>query len=337
MGVLAHSKFVPVQICRYEKGMMIKMAKIVILGAGHVGSMCALNLAQLGICEEIVLIDVVEGKADAQAKDVADATVFMNRMPIVREGNYRDCDDADIIVNAVGVSRKPGQTRLDLLDVTIDIMEEVVEKLNKTAFHGFFISISNPCDIVVNYVREHMNMPKNRIFGTGTMLDTARLRLTLHQLTGIAANSIECFAMGEHGDSSMVAMSQISFMGKPLYELQVEKPEIFGKVTQDILLERTHQLGMEIVIGKGSTEFGIGAALAQLCKTVLYDEKRIFPVSAYLDGEYGQSGLMAGVPAIIGRKGVEEIIELKLNQEEEKAFAHSCDIIRTYITKANAR
>ena len=261
----------------------------------------------------------------------------MNRMPIVREGSYQDCDDADIIVNAVGVSRKPGQTRLDMLDVTIDIMKDVTARLNQTAFDGYFISISNPCDVVVNYAREHMKLPKNRIFGTGTLLDTARLRLTLHQLTGVSANSIECFAMGEHGDSSMVAMSQITFMGKPLAQLQQEKPQIFGKVTYDILLERTHQLGMEIVIGKGSTEFGIGAALAMVCKAVLHDEKRILPVSALLEGEYGQNGIMAGVPAIIGKGGVEEIIELSLNEQEQKAFAASCDVIRAYIAKANAR
>ena len=135
----------------------------------------------------------------------------------------------------------------------------------------------------------------------------------------------------------MVAMSQITFMGKPLAQLQQEKPQIFGKVTYDILLERTHQLGMEIVIGKGSTEFGIGAALAMVCKAVLHDEKRILPVSALLEGEYGQDGIMAGVPAIIGKGGVEEIIELSLNEQEQKAFAASCDVIRAYIAKANAR
>ena len=166
------------------------MAKVVILGAGHVGSMCALNLARLGICREIVLIDIVEGKADAQAKDVADATVFMNRMPIVREGSYQDCDDADIIVNAVGVSRKPGQTRLDMLDVTIDIMKDVTARLNQTAFDGYFISISNPCDVVVNYAREHMKLPKNRIFGTGTLLDTARLRLTDRKSTRLNSSHL---------------------------------------------------------------------------------------------------------------------------------------------------
>ena len=209
------------------------MAKVVILGAGHVGSMCALNLARLGICREIVLIDIVEGKADAQAKDVADATVFMDRMPIVREGSYQDCDDADIIVNAVGVSRKPGQTRLDMLDVTIDIMKDVTARLNQTAFDGYFISISNPCDVVVNYAREHMKLPKNRIFGTGTLLDTARLRLTLHQLTGVSVNSIECFAMGEHGDSSFVPWSTATISTIPVDQYAASLP--FPDQFQDLI------------------------------------------------------------------------------------------------------
>lgn len=313
------------------------MSRIVILGAGHVGSLCALNLAQAGICGEIVLLDCVEGKADAQAKDVSDATVFMDRSPLVRAGGYEDCGEADIIVNAVGVSRKPGQTRLDMLDTSIDIMKDVTENLRKTGFGGIFISISNPCDVVANYAREALKLPKNRVFGTGTSLDTARLRLTLHKLTGVSAKSIQCFAMGEHGDSSMVPLSHISFMGKPLAQMKEELPERFGGVTEEVLLERTHQLGMEIVIGKGSTEFGIGAALADLCRAVLYDEKKICPVSAYLEGEYGQSGLMAGVPAVIGKNGMEQVIELRLTEHEKEQFDASCAVIRSYNEKAAKR
>ena len=168
-------------------------------------------------------------------------------------------------------------------------------------------------------------------------LDSSRLREMIASCLCVNPKNVHAYVLGEHGDSSMVAMSQITFMGKPLAQLQQEKPQIFGKVTYDILLERTHQLGMEIVIGKGSTEFGIGAALAMVCKAVLHDEKRILPVSALLEGEYGQNGIMAGVPAIIGKGGVEEIIELSLNEQEQKAFAASCDVIRAYIAKANAR
>ncbi len=313
------------------------MSKIVILGAGHVGSLCTLNLAMAGVCDEIALIDIDEKKADSQAKDVADATAFMKRPVAIHAGTYADCDEADILVNAVGVSRKPGQTRLDMLGDTIDIMQDVVGKLSQTQFHGIFISISNPCDIVVNYARAHLGYPPERIFGTGTSLDTARLRRTLHELTGVDMRSIQCFAMGEHGDSSMVPYSHITVMGKPLAELIREKPEVYGKAAPEILEERTHQIGMEIIIGKGSTEFGIGAALAELCQAVLCDERRVFPVSAYLTGQYGHSGFHAGVPAVIGKNGVEEILSLKLTEAEQAAFDRSCQVIQEHIALAEAR
>lgn len=313
------------------------MSKIVILGAGHVGSLCALQLAASGLCDEIVLIDILEEKAASQAKDVADATAFMPRQTIVRAGDYEDMDDADILVNAVGVSRKPGQTRLDLLDVTIDIMDQVIAKMRKTRFQGIIISISNPCDVVANYFRIHYEYPAKKIFGTGTSLDTARLRRTISEMTSVDMKSITCYAMGEHGDSSIVPISQVRIGGESLERLQTECPERFGSITREVLEERTHQIGMEIVIGKGSTEFGIGTALADLCKAVLYDEHRVFPVSALLEGQYGQEDLMAGVPAIIGKNGVKMILELPLTDEEKTDFAASCDIVRTYNHKAEHR
>lgn len=313
------------------------MSKIVVLGAGHVGSLCTLNLAMSGICGEIALIDIDERKADSQAKDIADATAFMRRPVKIYAGTYADCDDADILVISVGVSRKPGQTRLDMLGDTIDIMKDVVAKLKQTKFNGMIISISNPCDIVVNYARKHLGYPAQKIFGTGTSLDTARLRRTLHELTGVDMRSIQCFAMGEHGDSSMVPLSHVTLMGKPLTELIQEHPEVYGKVTLSVLEERTHQIGMEIIIGKGSTEFGIGAALAEICQAVLYDEKRVFPVSAYLDGEFGKSGFHVGVPAVIGKNGVEEILTLKLTESEQAAFDASCEVIQKHNELAEAR
>ena len=313
------------------------MSKIVILGAGHVGSVCALQLAASSICEEVVLIDILEEKAASQAKDVADATAFMPRQTKVRAGSYSDMDDADILVNAVGVSRKPGQTRLDLLDVTIDIMDQVIAQMKKTRFHGIINSISNPCDVVANYFRVHYEYPAQKIFGTGTSLDTARLRRTISEMASVDMKSITCYAMGEHGDSSIVPVSQIRIGGERLKRLQKVCPERFGSITREVLEERTHQIGMEIVIGKGSTEFGIGTALADLCKAVLYDEHRVFPVSALLEGEYGQEGLMVSVPAIIGKDGVEMILELPLTDEEKTDFAASCDIVRTYNHKAEDR
>ena len=209
--------------------------------------------------------------------------------------------------------------------------------MKKTRFHGIIISISNPCDVVANYFRVHYEYPAQKIFGTGTSLDTARLRRTISEMASVDMKSITCYAMGEHGDSSIVPVSQIRIGGESLKRLQKVCPERFGSITREVLEERTHQIGMEIVIGKGSTEFGIGTALADLCKAVLYDEHRVFPVSALLEGEYGQEGLMVGVPAIIGKDGVEMILELPLTDEEKTDFAASCDIVRTYNHKAEDR
>lgn len=313
------------------------MSKIVILGAGHVGALCAMNLAYSSICREIVLIDVEKEKAASQAKDVADATAFLPRQTILRDGDYGDLDDADILVNAVGISRQPGQTRLDMLDFSVDIMDQVIENMKKTEFHGIIISISNPCDVIAQYFRVQYDYPAEKIFGTGTSLDTARLRRTISELAGVDMKSVTCYALGEHGDSSMVPMSQIRIGGEKLLKLQKENPARFGNITRKQLEERTHQIGMEIVIGKGSTEFGIGAAVADLCKAVLYDEHRVLPVSTVLHGEYSQSGLMIGVPALIGRNGIEMILELPLTEEEQRDFNRSCDIVREYNEKARKR
>lgn len=310
------------------------MSKIVILGAGHVGSLCALQLASSGICQEIVLIDILEEKAASQAKDVADATAFMGRQTRVRAGSYSDMDDADILVNAVGVSRKPGQTRLDLLEVSVGIMDQVIGQMKKTRFGGIIISVSNPCDVVANYFRIHYDYPAHKIFGTGTSLDTARLRRTISEMASVDMKSVVCYALGEHGDSSIAPTSRIMIGGESLEQLKEAFPERFGKITREILEERTHQIGMEIVIGKGSTEFGIGAAVADLCKAVIYDEHRIFPVSTLLCGEYGQKDLMIGVPAMIGRNGVEMILELSLTDKEKEDFAASCGVVREYNRKA---
>lgn len=313
------------------------MSRIVILGAGHVGAVCAMNLAYSSICREIVLIDVDTEKAKAQAKDVADATAFLPRQTVVRAGDYSDLDDADILVNATGISRRPGQTRLDMLEFSVNIMDEVTEHMKQTQFQGIIISISNPCDVIAQYFRRHYSYPAEKIFGTGTSLDTARLRRTISELTGVDMKSVTCYALGEHGDSSVVPLSQIRIGGEKLKKLQKENPERFGGISRALLEERTHQIGMEIVTGKGSTEFGIGAAVADLCKAVLYDEHRVLPVSAVLHGEYGQEDIMVGVPAMIGRNGVEMVLKLPLTEEEQADFETSCAIVRSYNEKADSR
>jgi L-lactate dehydrogenase len=309
--------------------------KIVIIGAGHVGSHCAFSLMTQGDASEIVLIDIDQPKAAAQAGDIADAAAFMPHPVIIRAGDYKDCRDAVIVVIAAGVPRKPGQTRLDTMGDSVRVMQEIIDPLKNSGFGGILICISNPADVIADYMRKHTGWPKHRVFSTGTSLDTARLKRVLHEKTGIDARSIQCFSMGEHGDSSMIPFSQVTIGGKSLFELTEEKPSIYGHLDLEHVLHRTRTIGMDIINGKNSTEFGIGLVLADMAKAIFHDEHRVMPVSALLEGEYGQTGLHIGVPAVIGKNGIEEIIELRLNAEEQGLFEQSCQVIRKHIALAS--
>lgn len=313
---------------------MLANRKIVIIGAGHVGTHCGAALSFQNICDEIVFIDRDEIKAKSQAMDLADSVCFLPSAPVIRVGDYEDCRDADIIVIAAGVPRLPGQTRLDTLGASIECVKDVVDNLNKITVGGIIITITNPADIIADYVRKKTALPRNRVFSTGTSLDSARTRRTVADLCQVDPHSVVGFALGEHGDSSMVPFSHLTIFGKPYKEFIKEHPDRCKKFSEDKVTEGTHMRGMDVINGKGSTEFGIGAALADMAKAVLTNEHRVLPASALLEGEYGQKEVHAGVPCVIGRNGIEEIIELKLTEEENKLFSDSCDVIREYIKTA---
>ena len=308
--------------------------KVVIIGAGHVGSHVAMALCFQGTVDEIVLIDKDEDKARANCLDIADACLFLGTTTKIKVGNYEDCRDAQIIVNSIGTPRKPGQRRLDMLDDSIIMLKDVIENLKPIGYEGIIISITNPADVIANYLRVHLNMPRERCFSTGTSLDTARLKRTISELSGIDRKSITTCAIGEHGDSSFIPFSSTAIGGKHYRELQEQKPEKYGRLTEDFVLERTRNIGHEIIDGKGSTEFGIGVAAADIIKSIFHDEKRVIPASVLLHGEYGIDGVACGVPCVIGRNGIEDIIELPLNDKEKEQLSYTCKVIREYCDRA---
>ncbi len=302
---------------------MNSQRKITILGAGHVGSHCAMALAAGAVCEEIVLVDALPEKAAAQALDVADALSFPPRPVTVRAGSLADCADADILVVAIGKPRLPGQTRLDLLADSVRSLQELTAQLRPMGMKGLVISITNPADIVADYLRRGLGLPRSRVFGTGTLLDTARLIRILSEESGLARSSISAFSMGEHGDSSMVPFSQVRLGGLSF--------EAYPNLSREKILERTRRAGMDVIEAKGSTEFGIGQALASLCGSILADEKRVLPLSVELQGEYGQTGVHCGVPCRVGRQGIEEIVVLPLTAQEQQQLDAACRVIRSHI------
>ena len=301
--------------------------KIVILGAGHVGSHVARALAADRVCREIVLVDLLAEKAAAQAMDIADSLSFPCVPLTVREGTYADAADADAVVVAIGKAREPGQTRLDLLGDSARMMYALASELIKTPPAGPVISITNPCDIMADCLRRLLGMDRFRVFGTGTLLDTARLLRTLSGQTGCPADRINAFVLGEHGDSSMIPFSAVLIDGKA--------PEDTPGFDAANALRRTHEIGMDIINGKGSTEFGIGQSTAFLIRNILLDTKITLPLSVCLEGEYGLEGISCGVPCAVGRNGIERVVELPLTGEERKALDRSAQVIRTHTRLAN--
>ena len=222
----------------------MEQGKVVIIGAGHVGSHCAYALAASGVCGEIVLVDVAAEKAAAQALDVADSVSFLDRNVTVRSGGYGECKDADLTVVAIGEPRLPGQTRLDLLGRSVELLKGLAKELRPLDLTCPVVTITNPADIVADYLRKSLELERWRCFGTGTLLDTARLVRVISQEAGTDRRSVCAFSMGEHGDSSMVPFSAVTVGGVPFEKLGLDKEKI---------LEQTRRAGMDIIEGKGST------------------------------------------------------------------------------------
>ncbi|MGG7145971.1 L-lactate dehydrogenase [Clostridium butyricum] len=314
--------------------MSIKTRKVVIVGSGNVGSHCAFSLAVQGVCDEIIMIDKIEKKANAEAVDLSDTVSYLPHYVTSRKGTFEDCSDADIIVVSLGVPPEPNKSRLDFLEGTIREVDTIIEPIMKSGFDGIIVVISNPVDVVANYILEKTKLAKNRVFGTGTTLDSSRLRRILSHETGIDAKSIQGYTMGEHGDSQMVPWSHVSLGGKPIFDLIKEKPKTFGNLDLDDIEKRAAFAAYEIIAGKGCTEFGIGVGLTEIVKTILHNERKILPATTLLNGEYGQTDVFASVPVIMSKDGIEEIIEINLTNNEKEKFNNSCNIIRSYIEKS---
>ena len=304
--------------------MSISNRKVVIVGAGHVGSHVGYALISQSLADEIVYIDSDRAKAVAQALDLTDATNYLPVRTKVTAGDYSDAADAQIMIIAAGPLPSGNQTRMDTLGQTIEILKEVTASIKKSGFDGIIVNISNPADVITHYIQHMLNWAPERIFSTSTTLDSARLRRAIAQETGIDQKSITAYALGEHGESQMVAWSAVTIAGKPLSQWRDEYPDTFGKLDLDALADAGREGGWTILRGKGCTEFGIGASAAEVVRAIFYNENRVLSVSVLLDGQYGQHDVYASVPAIVGRDGIAHIIEVHLTPEEHEKFDVSC-------------
>ncbi len=303
--------------------MSINRRKIAIIGAGHVGSHGGYALISQGLAEEIVYIDVDREKAVAQALDLFDSSTYLDRHVKVYAGDYSDIGDADILIVAAGPlpDMKAGQNdRQQTLGATVEILKDIVPKIKASGFDGIIINISNPADVVAHYIQEKLNWNPRRILSTSTTLDSARVRRAIAEATGYDQKSISAYALSEHGETQFVPWSLVTVAGKPILELIKEQPERFGKLNLDEIAQTAKKAGWIILGGKGSTEFGIGASIANVVKAIFGDENRILPVSTLLQGQYGYHDVFASVPCRLNNEGVAEVIELNLTPEEKAKF-----------------
>lgn len=314
--------------------MAIKTRKVGIIGAGNVGSHLGLQLAVQGLADEVVFYDVNNDKAMGESLDLMDAVSYQPHHFEAYAGTIDDMKDADIMINASGKPRLPGQTRLDMMDGGIATTKEFLPLIEKSGFDGIIISISNPCDIIAEYIQYKLDYPKNKIIGSGTALDSARLQYQLSDQLKINRRSLTAYLLGEHGDSSMIPWSHVTVAGKKLDELLAEKPELYKMDPKDVILEKVHHEGYVENTTKGCTEFGVTSATAELVRAIYHNEHKVLPVSVYLDGPYGIKDSFASVPVKIGKDGVEDIIELHLTEEENAELQASIKVLKEHFERA---
>lgn len=304
---------------------MIESRKLVLVGTGMVGMSMAYAMVNQGGINELVLIDVLKDKAEGEAMDLAHGIPCGPTEIDIKAGEYDECKDADIVVITAGINQKPGQTRLELAKTNAKIMKEITENVVKSGFNGIFVIASNPVDLMTYVVGKVSGFPRNKVIGSGTVLDTARLRYLIGKRLNVSSKNIHAYIMGEHGDSSFVPWSH-SYVGcKKLADILKEKGET-QKLLDEIYTE-VQQSAYEIIEKKRATYYGIGMGLTKLIKTILNNEKEILTVSTKLENEYGHDGIYIGVPAVIGKNGVQELLNLPLTAKEQEEFDHSCNVL----------
>lgn len=306
----------------------MKTRKVGVIGLGHVGAHVAYSLIIQGIASELVLVDLKESKLASEVQDLRDAQMYAPHKVVVNPGTYADLGDCDCIVNCIGdIDLVASGERMDELNFTAAQVKNYVKKVMASGFNGFIVNITNPCDVITDIIWKESGLPKNKVFGTGTGLDTSRLVSQLSIQTGVAHQSISAYMIGEHGASQMAAWSCVSFGGVPLSVLEKAQPEKFG-FDKPELQKKAIGGGWVTYSGKHCTEYGICSTAARMVRCILNDEKRIMPASTLLDGEYGEHNVFVGVPCLIGKNGIECVMELPLTAEEKAQFHACCEDVR---------
>lgn len=304
--------------------------KIVLVGTGMVGMSYAYALLNQNLCDELALIDIDKKRAGGEAMDLNHGVAFSGGNMEIYAGEYADCRDADLLVLTAGLPQKEGQSRLDLLKENRKVFQSILEPILASGFQGIFLVATNPVDIMARIVYDISGFSPERIVGTGTALDTARLRYLLGEEFCIDPRNMHAYVMGEHGDSEFVPWSQAMMATKPIFDLCSETEGCHFQRLLEIE-EEVRMAAYKIIEAKRATYYGIGMAMARITKAIFGDENSVLTVSAFLRGEYGEQDVFIGIPCVVNRGGVNRIVELSLSAEEKQRLHLSCETLdQTY-------
>ena len=296
--------------------------KAAVIGCGFVGSATAFTLMQSRLFSELVLLDVNMEKADGEAKDIAHGIPFAGQMKIYA-GTYDDAADAAIIIITAGANQKPGETRLDLVQKNTAIYQSIIPEIVKRDFGGILLIVSNPVDILTYVALKLSGLPENRVLGSGTVLDTARLKYALGEHLGVDSRSVHSFIIGEHGDSEIAAWSSTNVSGIPLNDFCEMRGHFNHDAAMDAIAEKVKNSAYEIISKKQATYYGIAMSVKRICECIVRNERSILPVSAMMHGEYGIEDITLSMPAIVGIGGVETHVPIALSEEEAEKLVES--------------
>ncbi len=308
----------------------INSRKVAVVGCGFVGSASAFALMESGLFSEMVLIDANAEKAEGEALDISHGLPFAKPMQIYA-GDYEDIADAAVIVVTAGAGQKPGETRLDLVKKNVGIFKSVIPQIAAVNKDGIMLIVANPVDILTYAAKQLSGYPENRVFGSGTTLDTARFKYLLGQHLGVDSRSVHAFIVGEHGDSEIAAWSSANVSGIPINDFCEMRGHFEHEESMKRIAEDVKNSAYRIIEKKGATYYGIAMSVRRICEAIVRDEKTILPISSIQHDNHGISDIALSMPAIVGKDGVEGTVPISLSVAEEEALRASADTLEAVI------
>ena len=309
---------------------VINNRKAAIIGCGFVGSASAFSLMQSGLFSELVLIDANREKAEGEALDIAHGIPFARQMKIYA-GDYDDIMDSAVIIVTAGANQKPDETRLDLVHKNVEIFKSIIPEIAKRDYQGILLIVANPVDILTYTALKLSGMPENRVIGSGTVLDTARLKYRLGEHLSVDSRSVHAFIVGEHGDSEIAVFSSANVSGIPLNRFCEMRGHFAHDESTRRIAEEVKNSAYEIIAKKHATYYGIAMSVKRICEAIVRDEKSILPVSSMMCGEHGISDVVLSMPSIVGKDGIETQVPISLSEEEENRLRESADTLKKVI------